>query len=77
MNLPVTEAPKRHEDGRGGFLTGVTISTKGDVKKHSLGEIEEFDTKFFIREFVPGERNNLISTERRKKRNVLYSVEVK
>lgn len=76
MNLPVTEAPKRHEDGRGGFLTGVSVSTKGDVKKYSLGEIEEFDTKFFIREFVLGERNNLISTERRKKRNVLYSVEV-
>ena len=76
LNLSVNEAPKRHEDRRGGFLTGVTITSKGDVKKYSLGEIETYDTNFYIREFVDGGRNNLISTERRKKRNILFSVEV-
>ena len=76
LNLPSDQAPKRHEDRRGGFLTGVTVTTKGDVKKYSLGEIETYDTNFYIREFVDGERNNLISTERRKKQNILFSVEV-
>jgi hypothetical protein len=76
LNLPIDQAPKRHEDRRGGFLTGVSVSTKGDIKKYSLGEIETYDTNFYIREFVDGERNNLISTERRKKQNILFSVEV-
>ena len=76
LNLPVTEAPKRHQDGRGGFLTAVTVSSKGDVKKYSLGEIDTYKTNFFIREFVDGERKNLISTERRKKKNILFSIEV-
>lgn len=77
MNLPATEAPKRHEDRRGGFLTGVTITAKGEVKKYSLGEIETYETNFFIREFVNGGRSNLISTERRKKKNMLFSLDIK
>ncbi|MFL5764226.1 MAG: hypothetical protein ACJ77K_09810 [Bacteroidia bacterium] len=77
MDLPPTEAPKRHEDRRGGFLTGVTVTAKGDVKKYSLGEIEKYETNFFIREFVPGGRNNLISTERKKRKNTLFSIDVK
>ena len=77
MNLAATEAPKRHEDRRGGFLTGVTVTPKGEVKKYSLGEIETYETNFYIREFVDGGRNNLISTERRKKQNILFSVDIK
>jgi hypothetical protein len=77
MDLPANEAPKRHEDRRGGFLTGVTVTAKGDVKKYSLGEIEKYETNFFIREFVDGGRNNLISTERRKRKNTLFSIDVK
>jgi hypothetical protein len=77
FNLPPTEAPKRHEDRRGGFLTGVSVSANGDVKKYNLGEIEKYDTNFYIREFVDGGNNNLISTERRKKQNILFSIEVK
>lgn len=77
FNLPLTEAPKRHEDRRGGFLTGVTVTGKGDVKKYNLGEIEAYDTNFYIREFVDGGNNNLISTERRKKQNILFSIELK
>lgn len=77
MNLPENMAPKRHEDRRGGFLTGVTINPKGDVKKHSLGEIETYETNFYIREFVDGKHSNLISTERRKKKNILFSIDIK
>jgi len=77
MDLPENQAPKRHEDKRGGFLTGVTISSKGDVKKYSLGEIAVYKTNFYIREFVNGEKNNLISTERKKKKNILFSIDIK
>ena len=76
FNLPVTEAPKWHQDGKGGFLNGVTVNAKGDVKKYNLGEISDYKTKFSIREFVDGGRTNLISSERRKKKNVLYSIEI-
>ncbi|MGZ4035583.1 MAG: hypothetical protein ACXVP4_12015, partial [Bacteroidia bacterium] len=77
IDLPPTEAPKRHEDRKGGYLTGVTINQKGDVKKYNLGEIETYDTNFYIREFVDGGRNNLISTERRKRKNILFSIDIK
>jgi hypothetical protein len=77
MKLSPKEAPKRHEDRKGGYLTAVTINPKGDVKKYSLGEIETYETNFFIREFVNGGRKNLISTERRKKKNMLFSIDVK
>jgi hypothetical protein len=76
FNLPVTEAPKRHESRKGGFLNGVTVTADGTIKKYNLGEIEDYKTPFFIREFANGENYNLLSTERRKKKNVLYSIEV-
>ncbi|PBQ31169.1 hypothetical protein CNR22_05115 [Sphingobacteriaceae bacterium] len=77
FNLPVDEAPKWHQDGRGGFLNGVTVSANGNVKKYNLGEIEDYKTRFSVREFVNGGHTNLISSERRKKKNVLYSIEIK
>ncbi len=77
LDLPSNEAPKVHENRRGGFLTAVTVTEKGDVKKYSLGEIKVFKTNFFIRGFVDGGNNNLISTERRKKKNKLISLEIK
>lgn len=77
INLPENEAPKMHQNGRGGYLTGVTITPKGEVKKYSLGEIDVFETNFYIRQFVDGGRNNLISTERRKRKNILFSIDIK
>lgn len=77
FNLPVDQAPKWHQNGRGGFLNGVTVRANGDIKKYNLGEISDYKTIFSVREFVDGGNNNLISSERRKKRNVLYSIEVK
>lgn len=76
FNLPVDQAPKWHQDGKGGFLNGVTVRPNGDIKKYNLGEIEDYKTPFRIREFTDGGRTNLISTERRKKKNVLYSIEI-
>lgn len=77
LNLPATEAPKVHQNRMGGFLTAVTVTEKGDVKKFSLGQINDFDTNFFIRGFEDGGNNNIISTERKKKMNKLFSIEVK
>lgn len=77
LNLPATEAPKRHEQGRGGFLTAVKLDENGNQTKYSLGEIEKYETNFFIREFVDGDMNNLISTERKRRMNSLYSIEIK
>jgi hypothetical protein len=77
LNLSPMEVPKVHMNGRGGYLTGVAIDEKGTVSKYSLGEINKFKTHFFIRGFVNGGNNNLISTERKKKKNKLFSLEVK
>ncbi len=76
-NLPETEAPKVHQDRRGGFLNGVTIDAKGTVTKYNLGDTKTYKTNFFIRYFVEGGLSNLISTERRKKKNILFSIAVK
>lgn len=76
-NLPVTEAPKWHEQGRGGFLTAVKLDENGNQTKFNLGEIEQYETNFYIREFIDGDKNNLISTERKRKMNSLYSIEIR
>lgn len=76
-NLPPTQAPARHENNRGGFLTAVTVDEKGGIKKFNLGEIEKYETNFFIRGFVNGDFHNLISTERKKKMNKIFSLSVK
>lgn len=77
LNLPVNEAPKWHEQGRGGFLTGVKIDQNGNQSKYNLGEVEKYETNFYIREFIDGGRNNIISSERKHKMNSLYSIEIK
>lgn len=74
MNLPENQAPKVALNRMGGFLTGVNIDAKGDVKKYNLGDTKTFKTNFFIRNFVDGGSKNLISTERRKKKNLLFSI---
>jgi hypothetical protein len=76
-NLPETQAPKMHQDRRGGFLNGVTIDAKGTVTKYNLGDTKTFKTNFFIRYFVQGNTNSLVSTERKKKKNILFSIEAK
>jgi hypothetical protein len=76
LNLSPSEAPKMHMDRRGGFLTAVDIDETGNAQKYSLGEIAKFKTNFLIRGFVDGGNNNLISTERKRKKNKLVSIEV-
>lgn len=77
LNLPPTEAPKWHDQGRGGFLTAVKIDENGEQNKYNLGEIEKYETNFYIRYFIDGGSNNIISTERKRKMNTIYSIELK
>lgn len=75
-NLAPSEAPRRHLNNRGGFLTAVTIDKAGNIQKYNMGEIAKYKTNFFIRSFVDGGNNNLISTQRKKKKNKLFSLEM-
>lgn len=77
LNLPPTEAPKWHEQGRGGFLTAVKVDENGNQSKFNLGEIDKYETNFYIRYFVDGGLNNIISSERKHKMNTLYSIEIR
>jgi hypothetical protein len=74
--LPVNESPYIHQDSRGGYLTGVRLDAQGNIMKYNLGSISDYKTNFYIRYFVDGGNNNLISTERKRKKNTLFSIEV-
>lgn len=75
LSLPVNQPPYVYVNGRRGYVTGVSIDDKGNVKKYSLGDAKRFKTNFFIRRFVNGGRANLISTLRKGKKNKLFSID--
>jgi hypothetical protein len=77
LNLEKDEAPKTHQQGRGGYLSCVSYDLNGDMQKHLLGEIDEFETNFFIRRFVEGDYNNLIYTARKRRKNSVISISIK
>jgi len=74
LDLKNDESPKTHQQGRGGYLACVSFDKKGEMKKHLLGEIDEFETNFFIRRFVKGDNDNLIYTARKRRRNSMISI---
>ncbi|HSH65704.1 MAG TPA: hypothetical protein VLB84_07875 [Bacteroidia bacterium] len=75
--LPESEPPYTQEEYNYGYLTGIRIDAFGNVSKYNLGYTKNYKTNFYIRYFVEGGNNNLISTERRKRKNVLFSIETK
>lgn len=75
-NLPINEAPKTHQDGRGGFITAAQVDEQGNVQKFNLGDVKDLDTHFYIRYFKDGGRSNLIDTERKKRENLLMSIDI-
>jgi hypothetical protein len=77
LDLSKDEAPKRHEQGRGGYLACVSFDKNGTQQKHLLGEIDDFETNFFIRRFVDGDQHNLIYTARKHRKNSLISIGIK
>lgn len=73
-----TNAPPRvYQAHRGGSLIGIAIDAKGNTNRYNLGDVKEYKTNFFIRYFSKGGNNNLISSERRKRKNMLFSLYVK
>ncbi len=73
FKLPPDKRPYVHS-GRGGFLCGVNIDQKGTVTTYNLCDLKAFKTNFFIRYFVNGNKNNLVNSARRKKKNILFSI---
>ncbi|MDF2437937.1 MAG: hypothetical protein K0Q95_2313 [Bacteroidota bacterium] len=71
------EAPKVHQSRRGGFIAAVNIDEKGNVKKFNLGEAEQFETNLYMRKFKNGRKNNMVAVERKKKKNMLFSLDIK
>lgn len=71
------EAPKVHQSRRGGFIAAVDIDEKGNLKKYNLGEAEQFETNLYMRRFINGKKNNLVAVERKKKKNMLFSIDMK
>jgi hypothetical protein len=77
FTLSENEAPKTHQSRRGGFIAGIAIDEKGNIKKHNLGEAEQFETNLYMRRFTNGKKNNLVAVERKRKRNMLFSLDIK
>ncbi len=74
--LPV-EKRKTYADGAVGTVKVVTIDAKGKVTNGSLGSTKEFKTRFYIRYFKDGGNKNLIRMQRRKKKDIMFSIESK
>ena len=75
--LKTNAPPERYRAHRGGSLIGNAIDAKGNVTRYNLGDVKVYKTNFFIRYFDFGGSNNIISTERRKRNNILVSLQVK
>jgi hypothetical protein len=76
FKLKDNQAPRRHESGRGGYVMGVDITATGEVKKYNLGLAEQFETNLYMRNFIEGRNNNLVAVERKRKKNMLLSIDI-
>jgi hypothetical protein len=77
FDLKENEAPRVHLNRRGGYVAGIEIDEKGNVTKHNMGEAEQYETNFYARKFIDGRKNNLVAVERKKKKNMLFSIDIK
>lgn len=77
FTLKENEAPKMHQSRAGGFIAAVDIDEKGIIKKYNLGEAKQYETNLYLRRFIDGRKNNLVAVERKKKKNMLFSIEIK
>lgn len=77
LNLPINESPYMHQEGRGGYFTGVSVDSEGYMKRYSLGEMDAFETDFCIRYFDAGNHGNLLGSGRSGRRGFMYSIETK
>ncbi len=77
FDLPENEAPRTHMNNAGGFLVGLNINETGMIRKYNLADVKLFETNFYIRDFIDGRNNNLIDVERKRKKNILFSIDIK
>jgi len=42
-----------------------------------MGAAEQFETNLYMRRFIDGKKNNLVAVERKKKKNMLFSIDIK
>jgi hypothetical protein len=70
------EKPARF-GGTNGMLRGCAINSKGEMKFTDIVDVAPYDMHFDISKFVDGPNHNLLSTERRSKENMLFSIDVK
>jgi hypothetical protein len=74
--LPV-EKKKTYWDGDVGMVKAITIDANGNVTSYSLTSTKEFKTRFYVRYFKNGGNHNLIHMQRKKKKDILFSIETK
>ena len=77
FDMKDNEAPRVHLNRRGGFVAGIEIDEKGNVSKHNLGEAEQYETNFYARRFIDGKIKNLVAVQRKRKKNMLFSIDIK
>ena len=77
FSLNENEPPKTFRDETNGIITCVDIDEKGEVKKYNLGEMNQFEANIHLRDFSSGRKNNMIAVEKKKKKNVLFSIDIK
>jgi hypothetical protein len=63
--------------GINGMLRGCMFDSKGKMTFTDIVDVAPYDMHFDIQDFVKGGNNNLISTERRSKENMIFSIDVK
>ncbi|MCW3104170.1 MAG: hypothetical protein JWO09_2610 [Bacteroidetes bacterium] len=64
-------------NGVNGMLRACSFGPKGEMKYTDIVDVGPYDMHFDVRRFVAGGQNNIISTERRKKMNMLFAIDVK
>lgn len=77
-NSNVPEGEKLAKFGGGnGMLRACTVSAGGELKKYDVVDLEQYDMRFSVRLFTDNGNNTLINTERSRKQNVIFAIDVK
>ncbi len=76
FNLAETSVPEICKEGKSNNLIGVHIDVNGNVKKYDLGNTDQFESDFFIKNFIDGGNRNLIYTQQKRKKNTVFSIHI-
>ncbi|MDQ3046947.1 MAG: hypothetical protein M3R27_05310 [Bacteroidota bacterium] len=64
-------------NGRDGMLRACKISARGEMKFEDIVNLERYDIRCSLREYINNGSNTLSNTERSKKQNVMFAIDVK